>query len=121
VTSTDPERESVVTSSDPEVRVVLVTAPDEETGRRLGGALVEERLAACVNVVPGIHSLYRWEGKVQDDAELLLVVKTRADRIEALAARVCELHPYELPEILALPAVGGSEAYLEWVRAEASP
>jgi periplasmic divalent cation tolerance protein len=103
------------------VRVVLITVPDGDTATGLGRALVEARLAACVNVVPGVRSLYRWKGKVQDDPELLLVVKTRADRIAALEARVRDLHPYELPEILALPAVGGSEAYLDWVRTEASP
>jgi len=113
-----------MSSSEPSetgVRVVLITVPDGETATGLGRALVEARLAACVNVVPGVRSLYRWEGKVQDDPELLLVVKTRADRIAALAARVRDLHPYELPEILALPAVGGCEAYLDWVRTEASP
>ena len=101
-----------------EVRVVLVTAPDSECAERLARALVEERLAACVNLVPGIRSFYRWEGRVQDDAEWLLVVKTRAACGAALAARVKELHPYELPEVLELPAAGGSEAYLDWVRTE---
>jgi periplasmic divalent cation tolerance protein len=111
------------TSETPEagVRVVLITVPDAETGAALGRSLVEERLAACVNVVPGVRSLYRWEGRVHDDGEALLVVKTRADRSAALAARIRDLHPYELPEVLELPAVGGSEAYLAWVRAEACP
>ena len=104
----------------PELRVVLVTAPDPECGERLARALVEERLAACVNLVPGIRSFYRWEGRVQDDPEVLLVVKTQAGRAEALAARVQELHPYELPEVLELPVVGGSAAYLDWVFAESS-
>ena len=101
-----------------DVRVVLITAPDAETGARLARALVEERLAACVNLVPGIRSFYRWEGAVQDDAEVLLVVKTRAERGAALATRVKELHPYDLPEVLELPAVGGSAAYLRWVEEE---
>lgn len=101
-----------------DVRVVLVTAPDAETAAQLARQLVEERLAACVNVVPGVRSFYRWEGAIQDDAELLLVAKTRSQRAEALAARVKELHPYELPEVLELPAAGGSRAYLDWIRTE---
>ena len=107
--------------SEPEVRVGFITAPDAETGIRIARALVEERLAACVNLVPGIRSIYRWEGAVEEDAEVLLVVKTRADRAGDLASRVAELHPYDLPELVLLPAVGGSPAYLDWVRAEAAP
>lgn len=103
------------------VRVVLVTTPDEETASRVAQALVAERLAACVNVVPGIRSFYRWEGAVQDDREVLLVIKSTGARSAALAARVRDLHPYDLPEILELPAVGGSDAYLDWVRTESSP
>jgi len=101
-----------------DVRVVLVTAPDAAAAEKLARALVDERLAACVNVVPGVRSFYRWEGRVQDDAEFLLVAKTREERVGALAARVDELHPYDLPEILELPASGGSEAYLDWVLTE---
>lgn len=108
-------------SPDPAVQVVLVTAPDLDTAARLGRALVEERLAACVNLVPGLRSIYRWEGALHDDAEVLLLVKTRTDRLEALSARVKELHPYALPEVLALPASGGSPAYLEWLRTESAP
>jgi periplasmic divalent cation tolerance protein len=104
-----------------DVRVVLLTAPDAATAERIATALVEERLAACVNVVPGMRSTYRWEGAVQKDDELLLVAKTRADRLAALTARVRALHPYELPEVLALPAAGGSDAYLAWVTREAAP
>ena len=107
--------------SDSEVRVGFITAPDVETGTRIARALVEERLVACVNLVPGIRSIYRWEGSVQEDAEVLLVVKTRADRAGDLADRVAELHPYELPEVVLLPAVGGSLPYLDWVREEAAP
>jgi len=107
-------------AAEPQVRVVLLTAPDADTAERLARALVEERLAACVNAVPGVRSFYRWEGRVEDADELLLVVKTRADRTAALAARVRELHPYELPEVLELAAEGGSAAYLDWVRKESS-
>jgi periplasmic divalent cation tolerance protein len=105
------------------VHVVLVTAPDAEVGARIGRALVEEGLAACVNLVPGVRSIYRFEGKVHDDAEVLLVLKTRAALSAALAARVRALHPYELPEVVALAVAGGSEPYLDWVvsAAEARP
>jgi periplasmic divalent cation tolerance protein len=105
------------------VHVVLVTAPDLAVGARLGRSLVEEGLAACANLVPGVRSIYRWQGEIHDDPEVLLIVKTRASLVEALAARVRALHPYELPEVLALPVAGGSAAYLAWVRdaAEAAP
>lgn len=106
--------------SEDEVRVVLVTAPDAESAGRLARALVDERLAACVNLVPGVRSIYRWQGRVTEDEELLLVIKTRAGRAAALAARVRDLHPYAVPEVLELAAVGGSEAYLEWVRTESA-
>jgi periplasmic divalent cation tolerance protein len=102
----------------PAVQVVLVTAPDAETGARLARALVEERLAACVNVVPGVRSIYRHAGAVHDDAEVLLLVKTLRERSAELAERVRALHPYELPEVLALDAAGGSAAYLRWVGEE---
>jgi periplasmic divalent cation tolerance protein len=98
--------------------VVLVTAPSAETAAGIARALVEERLAACGNVVPGLRSLYRWEGKVHDDAEALLILKTTRSRFPALRDRVLALHPYEAPEVLALPVEEGSEKYLAWVRAE---
>ena len=102
-------------SGDGDVRVVLVTAPDPVGAARIARALVEEGLAACANLIPGVRSIYRWDGALQDDAEVLLVLKTSAARSEALAARVKDLHPYEFPEVLALPVTGGSEAYLAWV------
>jgi len=101
-----------------DVVALLVTAPDEETGRRIARALVEERLAACVNVLPGVRSIYRWKGAVEEASEVMLVAKTRAERTGALAARVRALHPYELPEVVALPVTDGSRAYLRWVIAE---
>jgi periplasmic divalent cation tolerance protein len=103
------------------VRVALSTAPDPETAARIARALVEERLAACVNLVPGVRSIYRWQGAVEDAAEVLLVMKTRADRVDALAERLRALHPYALPELVALPAVGGLAGYLDWVLAESAP
>ena len=101
--------------------MVLVTAPDADTAARLARSLVDERLAACVNLVPGVRSIYRWEGQVEEAGEVLLVAKTRADRAAALASRVRDLHPYDVPEVLELPAVGGSAAYLDWVRMESTP
>jgi periplasmic divalent cation tolerance protein len=92
--------------------------PDAEAARRIARALVDEQLAACVNVVPGVTSIYRWEGALQEDAELLLIVKTSEDRLAALAERLAVLHPYALPELVVVALSGGSERYLEWVRAE---
>jgi periplasmic divalent cation tolerance protein len=98
--------------------VVLVTAPTPERAAELARTLVEERLAACGNVVPGLRSIYRWEGKVQDDAEALLLLKTTRGRFEALRDRVLALHPYQVPEVIALPVEAGSAKYLEWIAAE---
>lgn len=97
------------------VAVVLVTAPDEEKAAALARTLVEERLIACANLVPKIRSIYRWQGAVHDEPEVLLVMKTRAERFAALAERVKALHPYTVPEVLQLPVGAGSEAYLRWV------
>ena len=104
-----------------ELRVALITAPDVEVAAHIAGCLVEERLAACVNLVPGVRSIYRWEGRVQDDPEVMMVVKTRADRAAELSERVQALHPYEVPEVILLPVAGGSSAYLDWVRDQVSP
>lgn len=98
--------------------VVLVTTPTPERAAEIARALVDERLAACGNVVPGLRSIYRWEGKVQEDAEALLVLKTTRARFDALRARVLALHPYELPEVIALPIEAGSAPYLAWIAAE---
>ena len=100
-----------------DVRIVLITAPDREVAAGLGRALVEERLAACANLVPQITSIYRWEGAVQEDSEVLMVVKTSAGRVAALTERVLALHPYEVPEVLVLPVESGAATYLDWVRA----
>lgn len=101
-----------------EALVVLVTTPTTERAAEIARALVEERLAACGNVVPGLRSIYRWEGKVQEDDEALLVLKTTRDRFEALRERVLSLHPYEVPEVIALPVEAGSAPYLSWLAAE---
>jgi periplasmic divalent cation tolerance protein len=98
--------------------VVLVTVPNREIGKRLAEVLVEERLAACVNRVPGLLSIYRWQGKIEQEQEELLLIKTQDCLLEQLTVRVRELHPYTVPEIVALPVVGGSQAYLDWVTQE---
>lgn len=100
------------------VTAVVTTAPDSAVAEELAGRVVEERLAACANVVPGVTSLYWWEGKVQRDGEVLVVFKTVSERFDALRDRIAELHPYDVPEILAVPVPGGSHEYLEWVRRE---
>ncbi len=100
--------------------VVLVTTPSTDRAAEIARAVVEERLAACGNVVPGLRSIYRWEGRVQDDAEALLVLKTTRARFEALRDRVLALHPYEVPEVIALPVEAGSARYLAWLSAETS-
>ena len=91
------------------------TCPDDATARRIADALVEERLAACVNVLPGLRSVYRWQGAIQRADEVLLLVKTTRERVEPLTARVASLHPYELPEVVAVEVAGGLAAYLDWV------
>jgi len=95
--------------------VILSTCPDTGTAERLATALVEESLAACVNVVPGLRSIYRWNDAVQADEEVLMLIKTTAARLEAARLRLVELHPYEVPEVVALPVADGHHAYLEWV------
>lgn len=97
------------------VLVCFCTCPDTETAQRIADALVTERLAACVNVLPGLRSVYRWQGAIERTDEVMLVIKTMRGRLEALTARVNALHPYELPEVLAVEASGGLTAYLDWV------
>jgi periplasmic divalent cation tolerance protein len=97
-------------------RVVLVTAPSPDVGAALGRALVDERLAACVNVIPGLTSIYRWQGQREEASECLLLIKTDDTRYAELERRVLELHPYMVPEVLALPVERGAPAYMEWLR-----
>ena len=96
--------------------VVLLTGPTADELRTIGTRLVEERLAACVNVLPGASSIYRWLDSVEQSEEALAIVKTTAARMRLLEARVRELHSYEVPEILAIETTGGSGAYMDWIR-----
>jgi len=96
--------------------VVLVTCSSAEEAGKIASAIVEQRLAACANIVPGIRSVYRWEGKVQDDQETLLIIKTTRERFVALRAAIEKLHSYSVPEIIALPIVEGAEKYLNWIQ-----
>ena len=95
--------------------VVYVTVSSSDEGKRIARALVEERLAACVNQLPGVRSTYRWQGKIEEGGEELLIIKTSKSLFTALQQRVCELHSYAVPEVIAVPMVAGSEAYLQWL------
>lgn len=96
-------------------QIVLTTCPDQESAERLATHLVEVRLAACVNTVPGIRSVYRWKGEVMKDNELLLVIKSRADCFEALREAIIKHHPYELPEIIAVSVSDSHLPYIAWI------
>ena len=101
-----------------ELVVALSTAPDAEQAERMGRALVEERLIACVNLVPAVTSIYRWNGAVQAEAEVLLVMKTRAALVPRLKERLARLHPYQVPELVVTAVVDGLDPYCRWVRDE---
>lgn len=97
------------------VLLCLCTCPDAASAATIAETLVDERLAACVSQLPGLRSVYRWQGRVEQAAEVLLLIKTTDDRFEALTARLRALHPYELPELIAVEAIGGLAPYLHWV------
>ncbi len=96
--------------------VVLITCPNRKEGEKIGQSLVSEKLAACVNIVPGLLSIFCWEGKLNKEKEVLLIVKTRNTQFSLLEKRVRQLHSYSVPEVIGLPIVKGSKAYLKWVR-----
>lgn len=97
---------------------VLCTCANEEDALRLANTIVEERLAACVNILPRIRSIYRWKDQIESEQEVLLIIKTTQERFAALRDRMVALHPYETPEILALPVVDGLQKYLTWLQAQ---
>ena len=105
----------------PTAVVVLVTAPTADVAASIARTLVEEGLCACGNVIPGVRSIYRWEGEIHDDAEALLVLKTERRALAELKVRLQELHPYQVPELLVLPVEDGLGPYLEWVAASVRP
>lgn len=98
------------------VILALSSCPDDTVAQRIATALVSEGLAACVSRIAGAHSTYHWEGQLQEDTEVLLIIKTTAARLAPLTTRLAALHPYQLPELVAVEAAGGNESYLDWVR-----
>ncbi|MEZ0472961.1 divalent-cation tolerance protein CutA [Luteimonas salinilitoris] len=100
--------------------ICLCACPDRDVAARIAETLVGERLAACVNLLPGVTSVYRWQGTVERADEVLLLIKTAPARLQALTARIVALHPYELPEVIAVESAGGLPAYLDWIAQETS-
>ncbi len=98
--------------------VVLSTCESAEQAEKLARALVEQRLAACVNIIPGMRSVYRWKGAIEDTGEFLLLIKSRRDLFDQMRLEIEKQHSYEVPEVIALPIVEGAENYLEWLRVE---
>jgi len=98
--------------------IVFITAANEEEAALIGKTLVEERLAGCVNIIRSIRSIYRWQGRIEDEQEVLLIIKTKRNLFERLKDRVKELHSYSVPEIIALPLVEGDAQYLNWLGQE---
>jgi len=98
--------------------LVFTTLPNADAALELARNLVQERLAACANIMPAIRSIYKWQGKIQDENEVLVLLKTKHDQFERLKSRILELHPYEVPEVLAIPVEQGYGAYLEWLTRE---
>jgi periplasmic divalent cation tolerance protein len=96
----------------------MTTTNSEEEAERLAQTLISEKLAACVNIIPAVTSVYRWEGQIQRDQEWLLIAKSRADLLDQVVQRLQVIHSYDLPEIIAVPLTGGSEAYLRWIDRE---
>jgi len=96
--------------------IVLITVTSKDEAGRIGTALVNEHIAACVNILPQIRSLFFWDGKTQDENEMLMIVKSRLSQLDRIIARVKELHSYTMPEVIAIPIIGGSPEYLHWLK-----
>jgi len=117
----EPETDPHAAGGNDGIVLVLLTGPSPEELQRLATRLVEERLAACVNILSGVTSVYRWQGGIERDSEALGIVKTARSLVERLQARVLELHPYDVPEVLVVETSGGSRDYLDWVLDSVSP
>ena len=100
--------------------IVYTNAPNKDVARSIAHTLVEENLAACVNIIPGVESTYIWQGKIHSDEELLLLIKTRQAVVPEVTARIKKIHPYTVCEVLAVPIIGGSESYMKWVEENTS-
>jgi periplasmic divalent cation tolerance protein len=98
------------------VILAFSTCPEEAVARQISEALVTEKLATCVNRIANVRSSYIWDGRLQDDAEILLIIKSTAERLPAMRARLIDLHPYDLPELVVTNVIGGNEPYLDWIR-----
>jgi periplasmic divalent cation tolerance protein len=96
--------------------VVVSTTDTLKLAKEIAAALIEDHAAACVNIIPGIHSVYRWEGKVIEDEEFLLLIKSVEEKFEAIRSKICSMHTYQTPEIIALPITAGDTNYLDWLR-----
>lgn len=101
-----------------EYRLAITTCPDMDVADTIAATLVEEGLAACVNILPGARSVYEWQGKLEKEQELVLLIKSTGNRLAALEARLLELHPYELPELIVVPVIGGLAPYLSWIETQ---
>ena len=98
--------------------IILVTCPDKESANKIASSLIEKKLAACVNTIKNVESIFRWKGKIEKSSENLLIIKSKKRLLKKLIADVQQNHPYQLPEILALPIIGGSKAYIDWLNNE---
>lgn len=107
-----------MTDMSTEYIIVFITAPSEDEAVRIGQTIVGERLAGCVNIIRSVRSIYRWQGRIEDGQEVLLIVKTKSALFKSLQYRVKEIHSYSVPEIIALPLVEGSKQYLDWLGQE---
>ena len=103
---------------DKNIKIVFITLPDEATAESISEILIEERLAACINIIRGIHSIYRWEGKIEKATEVLILAKTTEECYPKLEQRVLALHPYSVPEIIAVNTTAGFEKYCSWIQEE---